>query len=80
MTILDRYPRYVGKDKVYYYLAHSLIHTERPEEGAVYLEKLRETYPDSAWAQKGARLLKSTEGEAAAAAVPTAAPPAGSSR
>jgi len=82
-TILDRYPRYVGKDKVYYYLAHSLIRTERPEEGAVYLEKLRETYPESVWAQKGAHLLTSTEGVPAAASAPAAAPvppPAGSSR
>jgi len=70
LTILDRYPRYVGKDKVYYYLAHSLIRTERPEEGAVYLEKLRETYPDSDWAQKGARLLRTTGAAAAAPATP----------
>jgi outer membrane protein assembly factor BamD len=80
LTILDRYPRYVGKDKVYYYLAHSLMRTERPEEGAVYLEKLRETYPDSEWAQKGARLLRATEAASAAPTAPATPASAGESR
>jgi len=80
LTILDRYPRYVGKDKVYYYLAHSLMRTERAEEGAVYLEKLRETYPDSEWAQKGARLLRATEAASAAPTAPATPASAGESR
>lgn len=77
LTILDRFPRYVGRDRVYYYLADSLLRTERPEEGAVYLDKLRETYPDSEWAKKAARLLEGIRAEGAEA---TPAAPGGGSR
>lgn len=80
LTILDRYPRYDGKDRVYYYLAHSLLRTERPEEGAVYLEKLREAYPESAWANKAARLLRTTDAEPSVPAAAAPAPAGGASR
>jgi outer membrane protein assembly factor BamD len=75
--ILDHYPRYVAKDRVYYYLAQSLFRTERPEEGAVYLQKLRETYPDSEWAKKAGELLQTT---AATSGSPAPSPTGGKPR
>lgn len=52
LDILDQFPRYPRKDRVYYYLSESLIRTNRVEEADVYLRKLAETYPDSEFVKK----------------------------
>ena len=57
MDILDQFPRYSRKDRVYYYLSESLIRSNRWEEADVYLRKLNETYPDSEYVKK-AELLR----------------------
>lgn len=57
MTILDKYPHYPDKDRLYYYLGESLVRVERTEEGEVYLLKLVETYPESRYAGRARGLL-----------------------
>lgn len=52
LDILDQFPRYTRKDRIYYYLSESLIRTHRMEEADVYLRKLAETYPDSEFARR----------------------------
>jgi outer membrane protein assembly factor BamD len=57
LTILDLYPRYPDKDRLYYYLGNSLLRVERNEEGEIYLLKLLETYPRSEYAKKARAVL-----------------------
>ncbi len=57
MDILDDFPRYSRKDRIYYYLSESLVRTHRTEEADVYLRKLAETYPDSEFVKKANLLL-----------------------
>ena len=47
LNILDKFPRYTRKDRLYFHLGVSLLRTERTEEGEIYLLKLMETYPKS---------------------------------
>jgi len=61
MDILDAFPRYARKDRIYYYLSESLIRTHRMEEADVYLRKLAETYPDSEFVKKANHLLAEIE-------------------
>ena len=58
LTVLDRYPRYQNRDKLYYHLGTALILTARAEEGEIYLNKLLETYPGSRYEGKATVLLK----------------------
>ena len=57
LDILDQFPRYTHKDRIYYYLSESLIRTHRMEEADVYLRKLAETYPESEFVKKANHLL-----------------------
>ena len=57
LDILDHFPRYTHKDRIYYYLSESLVRTHRMEEADVYLRKLAETYPDSEFVKKADHLL-----------------------
>jgi outer membrane protein assembly factor BamD len=61
MGILDQFPRYSRKDRVYYYLSDSLIRTHRVEEADVYIRKLAETYPDSDFVKKADGLRERIE-------------------
>jgi outer membrane protein assembly factor BamD len=63
VDILDDYPRYTRKDRVYYHLSDALIQTARSEEADVYLRKLIEAYPDSKYLKKAQELLKKIGGE-----------------
>ena len=57
LDILDRYPRYTRKAKLYYHLGASLVYTNRIEEGDVYLRKLVEAYPKTVHATKASLLM-----------------------
>ena len=61
-VVLDRFPRYERKDRLYYYLGDSLRLSNRPEEADVYLRKLVETYPDSDYVRKADVILKEIGG------------------
>ena len=58
LNILDKYPRFERKDRLYYYLAVSLLNTSRSEEGQIYLNKLTETYPSSDYRKKASALVE----------------------
>ena len=57
LNILDKYPRYPRKDRLYYYLGNCLLRVERFEEGEIYLIKLLETYPKSTFSGKARGIL-----------------------
>lgn len=44
--LLKDYPRFQGKDRVYYYLGESLVRANNGNEGRLYLEKLIEDFPN----------------------------------
>jgi len=58
LNILDKYPRYPEKDRLYYFLGDALTRTARSEEGQIYLRKLLETYPKSKFSPKASLLLR----------------------
>jgi outer membrane protein assembly factor BamD len=55
--LLDKYPRYRGADKTYYYLGAALLRMNNPEEGRLYLDKLQDDFPNSRWTARARRLL-----------------------
>ena len=57
LNILDRFPRYQRKDRLYFHLGRSLLMTERVEEGEIYLLKLVETYPRSGFSNRARPFL-----------------------
>ncbi len=56
-TILDRYPSFDDKEKVYYYIGKSLMLSEKKNEGRSYLERVVDDFPDSEYAQQAAKFL-----------------------
>jgi outer membrane protein assembly factor BamD len=57
--ILERYPRYAEKQKVYLELGRSLILAKNRVEGTIYLDKLVSDYPEDARAAEARKLLAS---------------------
>ncbi len=62
--ILDNYPRYSEKQKVYLDLGRALILTKNSVEGTIYLDKLVTDYPSDPRAAEARRLLASVGGGA----------------
>ena len=52
--VLSQYPRFGGKEKLYYFLGESLVRSNNGTEGRLYLEKLLSDYPVGNFAE-GAR-------------------------
>lgn len=61
--ILQRYPEFHEMDKVYFYLGKALLKQENSVEGLLYLDKLRQDYPDSKYAKPAANLVTATESQ-----------------
>jgi outer membrane protein assembly factor BamD (BamD/ComL family) len=57
-TLLESYPAYTDKEKVYYQLGQALIMNENLIEGRIYLEKLLKDYPSGVYAESTRRLLE----------------------
>ncbi len=55
--ILDAYPRYPGKEKLYYYLGQALLHTNNAPEARVYLDKLVMDYPNGRYAEEARKIM-----------------------
>jgi outer membrane protein assembly factor BamD len=55
--ILDRYPSWSDKDKVYRYLGESLVRSGSQIEGKSYLNRVIEDYPDSPSAKEANKVL-----------------------
>lgn len=57
-SLLESYPAYTDKEKVYYELGRALIMNENQIEGTIYLEKLLKDYPSGTYAEASRRLLE----------------------
>ena len=70
--LLDKFPAYGQKDKIYYWLGRTLIDARSPDEGRVWLDQVLNQYPRSKYAKMSTDLLaeaaKKEAGEAAKAA------------
>jgi len=67
--LLEKYPLYGQKDKVYYWLGRTLIDARSPDEGRVWLDQVLNQYPRSKYAKMSTQLLaEAAKKEAAAAA------------
>jgi outer membrane protein assembly factor BamD len=56
-AILDRYPRYTEREKVYFHLGQALVLGNNEAEGRIYLDKLITEYPEGEFAPEARRLL-----------------------
>ena len=67
--LLEKFPLYGQKDKVYYWLGRTLIDARSPDEGRVWLDQVLNQYPRSKYAKMSSQLLaEAAKKEAAAAA------------
>jgi outer membrane protein assembly factor BamD len=67
--LLEKFPTYRQKDKVYYWLGRTLLDARSPDEGRVWLDQVLEQYPRSKYAKLAQdRLALEAKKEAAAAA------------
>jgi outer membrane protein assembly factor BamD len=67
--LLETYPAYRQKDKVYYWLGRTLLAARSPDEGRVWLDQVLNQYPRSKYAKMSKDLLAAeAKREAAAAA------------
>lgn len=60
-TILEEYPRYAKRDRVYFELAESLRASRKTDEALIYFQKLVEEYPDSRYVSEAHDVLKRSE-------------------
>jgi len=67
--LLEKFPLYGQKDKVYYWLGRTLIDARSPDEGRVWLDQVLNQYPRSKYAKMSSQLLaEAAKKEAQAAA------------
>jgi outer membrane protein assembly factor BamD len=69
--IVDRYPAYREKEKLYFHLGRALMLGEKNVEGRTYLDRLVSDYPHSEFAEEARKFLASfSAGGKASAAAP----------
>ncbi len=56
-SLLDKYPRFRGKERVYFYLGQALLRMNNDTEGRIYLDKLVTDYPNGEYTEEAKRLL-----------------------
>ncbi len=67
--LLNDFPEYAAKDKVYFYLAKGLIKGDNDAEGKLYLETLLADFPQTEYAKRARELLLQIKpGDAASSA------------
>lgn len=71
-TLLEKFPSYRQKDKVYYWLGRTLIDARSPDEGRVWLDQVLNQYPRSKYAKMATDLLAEAAKKDAAAAAKAA--------
>lgn len=59
--LLEKYPRYRDRQKVYFYLGQALLKANSDAEGKIYLDKLVKDYPDGKFAPEAKRALARQE-------------------
>ncbi len=57
-VILEEYPRYSERDRVYFELAESLRASHKTDEALIYFQKLVEEYPDSRYVSQAHDILE----------------------
>ncbi len=57
-NVLLKYPAYPERDKLYFALGKTLVLADNMEEGRIYLGKLIEGWPDSAYTKEANKLLR----------------------
>ena len=70
--LLDTYPSYGQKDKVFYWLGRTLIAAKSPDEGRVWLDQVLNQYPRSKYAKLATQLLADAAKKESAAAAKAA--------
>jgi outer membrane assembly lipoprotein YfiO len=55
--VLEEYPGYASKDKVYFYLGRALILGNNEVEGRIYMDKVASEYPDGPYGEKAREAL-----------------------
>jgi outer membrane protein assembly factor BamD len=58
--LLDKYPRYRAKDKLYFHLAQALIASDNEAEGRSFLDRIVSDYPQGEYAGRAKDLLGET--------------------
>jgi outer membrane protein assembly factor BamD len=66
--LLETYPQYRAKDKLYYWLGWTLFESRQPAQGRVYLDQVVSDYPKSRYAPLAKRILASSAKKDAAEA------------
>ena len=66
--LLEKFPKYRQKDKVYYWLGRTLMDARSPDEGRVWLDQVLNQYPRSKYAKMATNLLAEAAKKDAAAA------------
>jgi outer membrane protein assembly factor BamD len=61
--VLDQYPSYPERDKVYLYLGRALLANKNDVEARIYLDKLVKDYPDGPYADDARRELARAGGQ-----------------
>jgi len=73
--VLEDFPRYSRRDRIYLLMGQSLLGLNRQDEGRLYLEKLIAEYPDSRHAEAARQLLTArTPGQRASSRPPSPQP------
>jgi outer membrane protein assembly factor BamD len=62
-TVLDKYPAYPERDKVYLYLGRALLASKNDVEARIYLDKLVHDYPDGKYTAEARRELERAGGQ-----------------
>jgi outer membrane protein assembly factor BamD len=70
--LLEKFPAYRQKDKVYYWLGRTLLDARSPDEGRVWLDQVLNQYPRSKYAKMATDLLAAAAKKEAAAAAKAA--------
>jgi acyl-CoA thioester hydrolase len=73
-SLLEKFPSYRQKDKVYYWLGRTLMDARTPDEARVWLDQVLNEYPKSKYAKLAQGLLAESAKKDAAAAAKRAKP------
>jgi outer membrane protein assembly factor BamD len=57
-ALLEQYPHYAEKDKVYLHLGQVLLRLDNEDEAQIWLDKLVQDYPEGAWTDEAIKELR----------------------
>lgn len=62
-TLMEKYPRYPEREKLYFHLGKALVLGDSDSEGKAWFDRLIADYPASEYAQEAKKFLKDHEGK-----------------